>query len=114
MQKLSKAWKNRKKIWEGMWNSWFPNSYVEGIAKERLQICRSNICGFHDKDGISEAAYVKGAESCSSCGCKLSFAVRSLSKECGIVEKGLPPLWESKMSQEEEDSFREKTGIKNE
>lgn len=114
MRKIKIAWKNRKKIIEGIWNNYFPNAYVERVAEKRLKICRSNMCGYYDKWGESEAAFIKGFEACASCGCKLSYATRSLSKECGISEKGLPPLWGSEMNEQEEDEFRNKVGLKNE
>lgn len=114
MNRLKTIWKNKFKILEGIWNNWFPNNYVEKVAERRLKICRSNLCGYYDEYGTFEAAFVKNSESCGSCGCKLSYAVRSLSKECGLTEKGLPPLWDAEMTEKEEEIFRNKTKIKNE
>lgn len=110
INKIKIAWKNRKKIWEGFWASVFPNEYIEFVAAERLKICRSNVCGFHDPLGISEAAYVKNFEACGKCGCKMSFKVRSLSSACPLDK----PFWTAKLTEQEEDNFRNKVGINNE
>jgi hypothetical protein len=75
-------WKKKDQIFEGIRNSVFRKEDVEEIAGERLEICRSNRCGFHDPLGQSEAAVMKGEESCGSCGCKLSWKTRALSDAC--------------------------------
>jgi hypothetical protein len=98
-------WKNRNKILEGLRNSVFKRDDVELIANERIAICRSNECGFHDPNGISEAAVAKGKESCGSCGCKLSWKTRSLSSNCPINS------WEAILSETEEAALNNNLGI---
>lgn len=79
---LIEIWKKKDKIFEGITHSIFKRDDVEALAGERLQICRSNVCGYHDPHGSSPAAVVRGAESCASCGCKLAWKTRALSDEC--------------------------------
>jgi hypothetical protein len=98
---LITIWKKRGKILEGITNALFKKEDVEVVAEERLAICRSNVCGFHDPHGRSEAAVVKGAESCGSCGCKLSWKVRALSDAC---PEG---FWEAVLTETEEAVLRE-------
>lgn len=114
MKKFCQAWKNRKKIIEGIKNFLFPNSYIERIAEERMTICESNVCGFFDKDGTSDKVYVKGSAGCMACGCKLSWKCRSLSSSCGLDGTGQVPLWTAVMNEKEEHEFRTKSKIKNE
>lgn len=112
--KISKIWNNRSKILEGVWNATFPKEYIENIAEERLSICRSNICGVYDPEGKSQKAVLPGFESCGGCGCSLKYATRALSKNCGLEELNREPLWKAILTQEQEDTFRSQTGIKNE
>lgn len=114
MKKLWKVWKNKNKIIEGVWNSWFPNQFVEKIAAERKAICESNVCGYFDKDGTSEEVYVKGSSGCKACGCNTKWSTNSLSKVCGLVDIGKNPLWGAVMTEQEESLFRQKTKLKNE
>lgn len=113
MNNLLKVWKNKGKILEGIKNSLFKTEHIEDLAQERITICRQNTCGYYDVFGESEKVIVKGVESCGACGCKLSYAVRALSKTCGLEELGKVPLWKAMMTQEEEDYLQKKTGIKN-
>ena len=101
-------WKQRGKILEGVTNSIFKREDVEEIATERLIICRSGICGFHDPNGTSEAAYIKGVESCGHCGCKLSWKCRALSDKCPTGH------WEAVMTGSEEEALKQKLGITDE
>jgi hypothetical protein len=48
---LIEIWKKKGKIFEGVRNAIFKREDVEGIAKERLAICRSNRCGCYDALG---------------------------------------------------------------
>lgn len=89
-------WKRRKQIIEGYFNRYlnFKNKKtIQDISNERLLICRSNICGLYDKDGTSELAYVKGAESCGGCGCMLAEKTSCLSCDCYLAEINQVPLW---------------------
>jgi len=104
-------WKNRKKILEGIFNTWFPNAYVERIANQRLSICKSNVCGFYDEKGISENCIIQGKPCCSGCGCNDVFKTHSLSSHCTLKDMGKTPLWEAVMSREQEDDFRNKNNI---
>lgn len=105
---LIQLWKKKGKILEGIRNAIFKREDVESIAEERLRICRSNKCGYHDAEGRSEAAVVKGAESCASCGCKLSWKSRALSDEC---PEG---YWKRVLTETEEAVLKEKLGMGNE
>lgn len=96
------VWKNRKQILEGLKNSVFEKEDVEVIAEERLKICRSNECGFHDPNGTSDKVVVKGKESCGNCGCNLHLKTRCLSCACPINK------WEALLSEEEYQSLYEK------
>jgi hypothetical protein len=102
---LIQLWKKKGKILEGIRNAVFKREDVENIAKERLEICRSNKCGFYDPLGRSEAAVIKGVESCGSCGCKLSWKSRSLSDAC---PEG---YWERVLTETEEGILKEKLGM---
>lgn len=105
---LIEIWKKKGKILEGITNSIFKREDVEHIAQERLKICRSNKCGYHDPHGTSEAAVVKGAESCGSCGCKLSWKTRALSDACP------EDYWEAVLTETEEAVLKEKLEIPDE
>lgn len=102
---LIMLWKKKGKIFEGIRNSVFKREDVESVADERLRICRSNECGCYDGEGRSEAAVVKGAESCGSCGCKLSWKSRALSDEC---PEG---YWERVLTETEEAVLKDKLGM---
>lgn len=112
--KIKIIWKSRSKIFNGIWHSLFPSAYVERVASERLKACRTNTCGFYDKEGVMEKTIVKGSESCGNCGCVLKYKIRSLSSSCPMTELGYKGYWEARMTEFEEDNFRNKTGIKNE
>lgn len=84
------------------------------IAKKRSEICRSNKCGYYDKDGTAEATFIKGSPACGLCGCNEKLKTRCLSCNCALQDIGKVPLWDSVMTEKEEDDLREKTGIKNE
>jgi hypothetical protein len=110
---MKEVWKNKWKIIEGIWNSWFPSAYVTRIASKRALICASNKCGYNDEAGVSPKVVVKGSPACALCGCKRSYMVHSLSKECSLSLIGLTPLWKAEMSEKEEQEFQKKTGITN-
>lgn len=99
---------------EGIWNSWFPNRYVERIADKRKTICESNVCGYYDPKGENEKCYVPGKPCCSGCGCNANWKQHSLSSYCYLQDIGKLSLWDTEMTEEEENKFRTKTGITNE
>ena len=105
MMNIFYIWKQRNKILEGITNSIFKKEDVETIAAQRLEICRSNKCGHHDPQGVSNAAVIKGVESCGVCGCKLSWKTRALSDGCPNNH------WEAVMTAGEETALKEKLGI---
>lgn len=105
---LIELWKKKDRIFEGIRNSIFKREDVEAIAEKRLQICRSNACSFHDPLGQSQAAVMKGVESCASCGCKLAWKTRALSDGC---PQG---LWTPVLTDTEEILLREKLGMTDE
>lgn len=113
-EKLKTIWKNKKKIFDGVWNTWFPTKYVERIAERRLAICRSNVCGYYDPIGSDIKCIKPGSGCCSGCGCNDRYKVHSLSSYCYLKDLSLTPLWDTEMTEKEEKMFREKTGIKNE
>lgn len=110
---MKTVWKNKWKILEGIWNTWFPSRYIKNVAEKRSMICQANICGLYDKFGTAEATYVKGKPACGGCGCNEKYKVHSLSSHCYLKDLGLTPLWEAEMTEKEEEIFRNKTGIKN-
>lgn len=95
--------KNRNKIWEGLRNKIFKQEHIELVSKERLEICRTNTCGYHDPKGESDAAVHKGHESCGACGCRLDLKTRSLSSDCGLKDLGKEPLWIALVSKQDEE-----------
>jgi hypothetical protein len=107
-ENIIKIWKSRNQIIEGIRNSVFTRDDVRELANERITTCRSNKCGFYDAEGKSEAAFVKGAESCGSCGCKLAWATKALSYEC---PKG---FWPAVLTETEDAHLKEKLGITDE
>jgi hypothetical protein len=95
---FQELWKRKSQIIEGYFNKYinfWNRRKIKKISKERIQICRKNICGFYDKDGTSEAAYVKGKESCGGCGCVLEEKTSCMSCGCYLLEINLKPLWEA-------------------
>lgn len=109
MSKISliELWKKKDRIFEGITHSIFRREDVEAIAEKRLAICRSNTCGYHDPNGQSANAVLKGTESCGSCGCKLAWKTRALSDAC---PEG---FWEPVLTETEEAALKEKLGITN-
>jgi hypothetical protein len=78
-----------------------------------LEICQKNECGFYDHKGVSEKVLLKGQPACAGCGCNAKFKTHCLSCHCYLKDIGKVPLWGAVMTEEEEDNFRKKTGIKN-
>lgn len=113
MKKLKAFWKNKWKIIDGIWNTWFPNAYIDSIADKRMKICESNICGYYDKEGRGDNCFVQGSECCLACGCKLKWKQKNLASTCGLETIGKKPLWFSVMTEQEEQEFRNKVNIKN-
>ena len=112
LQKIKKVWKNKGKILEGIRYTWFPNSYVESVAKKRLEICKTNKCGLYDPVGEKPICFKKGYGCCSGCGCNDVYKTHSLSSYCTLKDLGKTPLWEEAMSVKEEAEFRARTGLK--
>lgn len=101
-QTLVQVFQKRNKILEGIYNYYFPRAYIESIARKRLTICQS--CDHYDTRGTGCA--IPGTHPCCDmCGCSHKFLLRSLSSSC---EDG---RWQAEMSQEAEDSYREKHNI---
>lgn len=86
---------------------------MERIAEKRLKICQSNKCRLYDARGEFPITFVKGKPACGACGCNAKWLTHSLSSDCSLRFQGKEPLWVAEMSEEEENKFREKTGIKN-
>lgn len=79
MKRLKEIWKNRKLIFQGIWNTIFRKQYVERVAAERLAICYD--CEGLDEEG-KDCAVPGTQPCCKACGCSLAFKTRSLSASC--------------------------------
>lgn len=90
---LSKVWKNRNLIIEGIKNNLFKKEAIEEIADERMKVCVS--CTFIDITG-DKCLMPKTNPCCGSCGCSLKLKLRSLASEC---PEG---YWEAVLTDEEE------------
>jgi hypothetical protein len=99
---LNKVYKNKQQILEGIRNKVVKDEFVESVAKARYAICNS--CAYMDKEG-SNCAVPGTQPCCGACGCSLSLKLRSLSSECGAVEKGEEAKWEAVVTPEEEDNL---------
>lgn len=94
LENIRHLWKNKKKIIQGIWNSYFGSDPTNKIAQNRLYICRTE-CPYYDHDGSWEKAYVKGKEACGICGCNLEFLTHSMESQCSMIEIGKDPLWKA-------------------
>jgi uncharacterized paraquat-inducible protein A len=105
MSDISKIWKEKKKIFEGLKNYVFIDEFVEQIHNERMEICNS--CEFIDRTGSS--CVVPGTQPCCNrCGCSLKLKGRSLSSSC---DEG---KWSAIITQEEQEELdrnRDETNI---
>lgn len=93
MNKAQQIWKDKWKIINGFWNTIFGSKKIKTIAEQRMKICESNKCGFFDKGGVSEKAFIKGEDACSICGCNIQLLVNSMESKCSLQELGKEPLW---------------------
>lgn len=82
-----------KSIFKGIWNKFFGSKDIKQISEYRTDICRTNKCGFYDPKGESEAAVLRGYETCGVCGCSLSLMTSVLEESCSLEEIGKTPLW---------------------
>lgn len=79
MHSLSKIWKNRRNIWEGLWNSMFSSKPIKKMALERKVICE--VCPHLDKTG--DKCFVPGTQPCCSlCGCKMAWKWFAPKEDC--------------------------------
>ena len=92
---IIKIWKNKGKILEGIKNSIFTTMQIRKVSKERLDICRQDLCDQYDPLGEMPNAAVKGKESCGICGCLLKLKVKCLSCSCALEEQAKEPLWKA-------------------
>ena len=86
MNKLQEIWKKKSLIVDGIYNHFFGSKKAKEQAKKRLKICQSNKCGFYDKEGNSEKAFIKGEPACGVCGCNIAFLTASLDSKCSLQE----------------------------
>jgi len=91
---LIRIWKNKGKILEGIKNYIYTTRSNRKIARDRLNICRTDECSHYDPIGESEKA-IKGKESCGICGCILKLKVNCLSCSCALEELNKEPLWKN-------------------
>lgn len=54
------------------------------MAENRILKCKQNICGQYDPNGTSPEAYLKGFQSCGSCGCPLKPKASSPASSCPL------------------------------
>lgn len=108
-EKIQLAWKNKGHIVEGFYNAYIgQNEEIKKEALRRLEICRTNQCGFHDPKGESEQAVFKGKESCGGCGCDLYAKCHAMHLSCYLKEvEGKEPLWEAVMTDEQANVINE-------
>ncbi len=104
INKISTIWKNKVQILEALKNNIFKKEHVEEIAKERIAICRSNKCGYYDKDGSSPKAMSPGSESCGDCGCILLSDITGGKTRC-LSCKCPQGLWDAILTQDESDKY---------
>jgi hypothetical protein len=107
-ENLLRIWKSKNQILEGIVNKVFKQDHIEEIAKERLALCQSNVCGMYDADGSSERAVQKGQPACAGCGCNLDYKTRCMSCHCHLQDIGEHPLWVAVISPAEEQLLRER------
>jgi len=93
--KIIKVWNSKWNILSGFINFIFRKVRIEKIAKERISICRSNKCGYYDKDSSMDKSIGNlGQESCGACGCVISIKTRCLEVSCGMEDIDKLPLWQ--------------------
>ena len=90
---LNLIWQNRSQILEGIKNTVFKTEHTEEVASARMDICKTNVCGYYDPEGKSEKAVIKGQPSCGACGCSLELKTRCMSCKCGLETLNKIPLW---------------------
>ena len=106
-EKLTLAWRNKNNIVEGFYNAYISSSDdIKQEALNRLKICRTNECGYHDPKGQSEKAVFKGKESCGGCGCDLVAKAHAMSTYCYLKDQGKEPLWDALITREQEEDIR--------
>lgn len=93
MSKLTKIWKNRKQILEGITNSIIRDEFVEDVARVRKELCDQ--CPSKG----NECVVIGTGPCCNECGCSLTFKTRSLSSDCPLDK------WKAFMTKEEEDKL---------
>jgi len=81
LDKYLNAFKNKKKILEGIKNKIFKYEHVEAEAAIRMATCKA--CPSIDNEG-SHCVVPYTNPCCKECGCSLSLKVRSLSSECPL------------------------------
>lgn len=107
MINIIQLWKNKGQIIEGIKNNIFRREDVEKIAEERLNICKN--CDLYT---VSNGCMIPGTQPCCNkdlggCGCSLELKTRSLSSACPLET----PKWKAVLSEEEEDTLKQKLGI---
>lgn len=95
--KIITIWKNKWKIFEGLYNRLFmkDSPEIRKIVKERLAICQSNKCGLYDAKGEGDNVVMKGKPACGGCGCNASIKASCMSCHCFLADIGQEPLWKA-------------------
>lgn len=108
-EKIQKAWENKGTIIEGFYNAYIAsNKEIKEEAIRRLEICRTNNCGFYNPKGLNNEymkAVFPGKESCGGCGCDAYAKCHAMSAHCFLKDIGKEPLWDSIMTHEQENEI---------
>lgn len=92
---ITKIWKNKWHIIQGVWNSIFRTKYIEKIAADRMEICMH--CPDLDLEG-KKCMMPGTAPCCGKCGCSLEYKTRDLTSGCGNLDA---PRWHSVETEKE-------------
>lgn len=86
---MKNLWKEKRKILEGLTNTYFGSDRTHLIAQTRAEICQE--CPHWDKEGTSSQVVIKGQPACSLCGCNTKVHTHCLSCSCSDEEN---PRWD--------------------
>lgn len=84
-EKFQKVWENRNQIAEGLYNAYISNSEeIKAEVNRRMEICKSNQCGYWDPEGKGDKIVLKGQPGCNACGCTAPAKQACMSCNCGL------------------------------
>lgn len=106
-EKFQKVWENRNQIAEGLYNAYISNSEeIKAEVNRRMEICKSNQCGYWDPEGKGDKIVLKGQPGCNACGCTAPAKQACMSCNCGLEAIGQTPLWTALMTTEQEQEIQ--------